>query len=271
MYCFARGFSLVEMAVVLAIVGLLLAGLLLPLGAQIEQRNAAATQAQLDAAREALLGFAIINGRLPCPAAPPPASPAATDGMESPVGGGACTNYLDGFLPAVTLGLQPVDSRNFAVDAWGNRIRYAVAQTVIASAGGTCPTDSPTAVRTPAYTSPVTTSPPGHLRLNGVACVPNNLIVCSTATGSSPAACAANSTVTNQNVVVAVLLSTGRNGATGGAGTDELENLDNDGLFISHEPRPAGSPLGGGEFDDTLVWLTAGVFYGRMIAAGVLP
>ena len=267
MHASARGFSLAEMAVVVAIVALLLAGLLLPLGTQIEQRNVSTTQAQLEAAREALLGFAIINGRLPCPAAPPPANPAATDGMESPVGGGACTNYLNGFLPAVTLGLQPVDSRQFAVDAWGNRIRYAVAQTAIASPGGICPTDSPTAVRTPAFTNPVATAP--NLKLNGIACVPNNLIICSVATGSTPAACAANSTVTNQNVVVAVLLSTGKNGATGGTDTDELENLDNDGLFISHEPRPSSGA--GGEFDDILVWLTAGTLYGRMIAAGALP
>ena len=66
----ARGFSLVEMAIVLAIIGLLLSGLLLTLGTQVDQRNASTTQSQLEAAREALLGFAIIYGRLPCPAPP---------------------------------------------------------------------------------------------------------------------------------------------------------------------------------------------------------
>lgn len=182
--------------------------------------------------------------------------------MES-LSGGECTNYLNGYLPAVTLGLQPVDSRNFAVDAWGNRIRYAVAQNAATSGSGACPTDSPTAVRTPAFINTA------NLKLNGIACVPNNLLICSTATGSAPAACAANSTVTNQKVVVAVLLSTGKNTATGGTGTDEAENLDNDGLFISHEPRPSGAT--GGEFDDILLWLPAGVLYGRLIAAGVLP
>jgi hypothetical protein len=38
------------------------------------------------------------NDRLPCPAA-------AANGVESPPGGGACTNPHNGFLPAATLGL----------------------------------------------------------------------------------------------------------------------------------------------------------------------
>ncbi|HAN55905.1 MAG TPA: hypothetical protein DCQ77_06830, partial [Betaproteobacteria bacterium] len=125
-----RGFSLIEIAIVLFIVSLLLGGMLLPLAAQQDMRNQGDTQKQLTEAREALLGFAIANGRLPCPAS------AGSNGVESPATaatattGVPCTNPYDGFLPAVTLGLAPIDAQGFAVDGWGgntiNRIRYAV-------------------------------------------------------------------------------------------------------------------------------------------------
>ena len=116
----SRGFTLVEMAIVLMIVGLLLGGLLVPLSAQMEQRNITDTQKSLSEIRDALIGYTLANGRLPCPAAP------NTTGVESPIGGGACTNFYNGFVPAATLGLAGTDSAGYAVDAWGNRIRYAV-------------------------------------------------------------------------------------------------------------------------------------------------
>ncbi len=55
------GFTLVEMAIVLVIVGLLLGGLLMPLSAQVEQRRIGETQKALDEIKEALVGFAIAN------------------------------------------------------------------------------------------------------------------------------------------------------------------------------------------------------------------
>src|SRR5437762_13518430 len=63
-----KGFSLVELAVALAIIALLLAGALIPLSTQVEVRNVADTQRRIESIREAILGFAQANGRLPCPA-----------------------------------------------------------------------------------------------------------------------------------------------------------------------------------------------------------
>ena len=80
------GFTLAEMAIVLFIVVLLLGGLLVPLSAQIESHNIQATRDTLSEINEALLGFAAAQGRLPCPA-----QDGAT-GVESPLGGGTCTN-----------------------------------------------------------------------------------------------------------------------------------------------------------------------------------
>jgi hypothetical protein len=78
-------------------------------------------------------------------------------------------------------------------------------------------------------------------------------------------------------LVVTVIFSTGKNGATGGSGADEAANLKTNAslspqinpLFIHHPPAPSGAS--GGEFDDQFTWITVGELYGKLIAAGVLP
>ena len=262
-----RGFSLVELAVVLAIVALLLGTLMYTLAAQTEQRAREQTQRTLEQAREALLGYAIANGRLPCPAS------AASAGIESPAGGGDCSNYYDGFLPAVTIGFQPVDSQGFAVDAWNNRLRYAVARNLNAA---TCAGTS----AVPHFTVRAT------LKQNGMSCQPNSneLLICKsavTAPAPAPGSCGvAGNAITNANpsgTVVAVVISVGKNfalapsaaAAVAAGNVDEAANLDGNSVFISHPPAPAGAA--GGEFDDMLVWIPVGSFYGRLTAAGVLP
>src|SRR6266705_3650005 len=64
----SRGFTLAELAVAVAIIGLLLAGALIPFSTQIDVRNVADTQRAMESIREAVIGFAQANGRLPCPA-----------------------------------------------------------------------------------------------------------------------------------------------------------------------------------------------------------
>ena len=51
------GFTLIEMAMVLMIVGLLLGGLLPTISSQVEQRNVTETRKQLDEIQQALIGF----------------------------------------------------------------------------------------------------------------------------------------------------------------------------------------------------------------------
>lgn len=253
-----------EIAVVLFIVGLLMSSAMYTLSAQMEQRKFSETQRLLDEARELLIAFAIVNGRLPCPAT------TASAGDEAPVGGGACTSYLNGLLPATAIGFRPVDSSGFAVDGWGNRLRYAIARDAITPSGSpSCPT--------PATPGSFTTAL--SLKANGVNCAPLNIVICdasqNTNSGVSPPRCGTWATagdaraVTNQRTVVAVVFSSGKNGSTGSVGADEIENTDNDGVFVYHEPRPAGAP--GGEYDDMVAWLPASLLYNRLIGAGVLP
>jgi prepilin-type N-terminal cleavage/methylation domain-containing protein len=110
------GFTLIEIAMVLIIVGLLLTTLLTPLTAQIEQsRNAEARRDMLEI-KDALTGFAIINGRLPCPD-----TNADANGTED-----VCvpntfntTDSSGGNVPWETLNTKQLDP-------WGRRYQYRV-------------------------------------------------------------------------------------------------------------------------------------------------
>lgn len=112
------GFTLVELAVVLAIFGLLLGILVIPLGTQVDQHRYAEAERQLTAVREALLGFAIANGRLPCPASGNIASGAANAGTENKPG--VACGAAEGVLPWAALGVPELDP-------WGMRFTYRVA------------------------------------------------------------------------------------------------------------------------------------------------
>lgn len=115
----ARGFSLLEMAIVLVIVGLLLGGLLGSVGALQQRQRLALTQTQLDEIRAALIAFAAVNGRLPCPADPATPNTTAGAGLERLPTAAGCTGGTAGVLPWATLALPEGD-------AWGRRFSYRV-------------------------------------------------------------------------------------------------------------------------------------------------
>jgi len=110
------GFTLVEMAIVLVIVGLLISGLLIPLGVQRDVKDYAETRAELTEIREALIGFALShsatdgNPYLPCP-------DTDGDGNENRAAGVCST--VSGVFPWVTLGLGQTDN-------WYNQYLYRV-------------------------------------------------------------------------------------------------------------------------------------------------
>lgn len=243
-----RGFTLIELAIVLFVVALLLGGMLLPLSGQQDIRNYGDTQKILAEARDALLGYAMANERLPCPAS------ATSNGMESLSSPGVCTNPHSGFLPAATLGLSPVDPQGYRLDGWGgepgNRVRYAI---------------------TTANTNAFTTQ--NGMKATGMTALVPDLQICNTGAGMAnpgnpaTATCAANTALATD--AVAVVYSVGKNTGTGGTGTDENHNpnprstVAADRAFVNAAQGPA--------FDDQMLWLSKSALFNRMVAAGRLP
>ena len=242
------GFTLTEMAIVMVIMALLIGGMLVPLSAQRDIQNINSTQRQLSDIRDALIGFAAANGRLPCPASPD------STGVENPAGVGACANPKNGFVPGATLGIGPTDPQGYVLDAWGNRIRYAVTNWQ-SGVGATHPNAFTTVdgIKSAWNDAAVTIAP--------------NLRVCSTSVGIGGSACDPGTTLSDETA--AILISSGKNGGITPTGADELANTDNNSTVVSHAPMPTDAPQG--EFDDIVVWLSPNILYSRMIAANRLP
>jgi prepilin-type N-terminal cleavage/methylation domain-containing protein len=257
-----RGFSLVELAVTFAIVALLIGGAMMTLTSQVETRNSDETMRRLNAAADAIVAFAIVNRRLPCPARFAATHSSGLESFCTAATGtcagsettaaqthGNCSNFYDGFVPAVSVGASALDGDGFAVDTWGSRLRYAVARD---NTG--CTTAPPANTRV--FTSQA------NLKTYGVGCRPNDLDVCTTA------ACAARAI--SQSTAGFIVFSTGKNGAiTSAHGADEAENLDADATFVSRLPGVQESV--GGAYDDLMVIVPVGVVYSKLISAGVLP
>lgn len=231
------GFTLVEMAIVLVILGFLLTAVLLPLQAQRSIAKQLKTEAILANAKTALIGFAQTHGRLPCPASNNKSAVFPDDtGTANPNASGVCVTQV-GFLPAKTLGLQSIDTQGYALDAWQNRIRYAV-----------------TNANDYAFTKA------NGMNDLGVSTLNPNLRVCTNA--------AATDCLVESAVVVIYSLGATANQSSGGL--DEGQNLTvpTNTTFVSHTMTTAASP--NGEFDHMVTWLSPYILYNAMIVAGQL-
>lgn len=202
-----RGFTLVELAVALAVIGLLLGMLIVPLNAQVDQQRIADTQKQLNLIHEAILGFAVTNGRLPCPATPGTASTAAGAGLENKPG--AACGLTEGVVPWAALALPETD-------AWGRRFTYRV---------------------TPALAD----DPAGGLQASFGLADNGNITVKATAGGVDIATNVAAVIVSHGKNGLGAFQTTGVQLA--GAATDELENANADGTFVAKLPEPTFDDL----------------------------
>lgn len=229
------GFTLIEMSIVLVIIALLIGGALAPLSAQKEQEWRKENQQLLQEAKEALLGYAIVNGYLPCP-------DTNNDGREDTAGGpGACgpttanpaqfyPSGVQGRLPWVTLGL------NAKFDPWGeNHFVYYAVTGAFAS-------------NTLSITS--ASLPPGQLDIYDTAAGCNSLL--------SPVALDVSAVIWTSAKNLYFMAPT--------LSAEEIENTDFDNCFVSREYNT----IAGQEFDDQVVWLSPNVLFNRMITAGTL-
>jgi type II secretory pathway pseudopilin PulG len=231
---------LIEMAVVLLLVTLLLGSILIPLSSQVDQRRVTDTEKQLEAIKEALIGFAIANRYLPCPAV------SSANGVEDRTGTACTGGKRVGFLPWVTLGVQGYDS-------WGNRYRYSV---------------------TPAFT----VSDPNNLFALDQATDATWITIQGRDSGGAVInLTAANSVpvvlLSHGKNSYGAISETGGARALPGTWTntlDEYNNANNNTTFWSRAGTENTSATGG-EFDDVVVWISPSILFSRMVAAGRLP
>ncbi len=230
------GFTLVEMAMVLLIITVLLAGLVPTISSQMEQQHTNETRKKMSEIKEALIGYAMRNGKLPCSADPAKTLGQSGWGTErSPCT--AATRY--GVVPWVTLGTSETDG-------WGNRFTYHVTLTFADSTDGT------------GASCATTTGISFQLCSNG------EIVIFSDA----------SETTTVANNIPAIIISHGKNGAGAytpqgtqrpAGSTDEQENIDysTDFKYVSRLPTSS--------FDDLVEWITPNILANRMVAAGKLP
>lgn len=238
-----RGFTLTELAIVLFIVSLLLGGMLMPLSAQQEMRSRNETDKALAEARETVLGFTVINARLPCP-------DTDSDGLEN-VTSGACTN-VEGDLPYATIGTTQSD-------AYGNRLRYRVT----AAFATTSPAFSITTkgdITIASRGDDPTTTPAIESKFQNSLAKESAAVIISV----------------GKNSYGGLRQEGGTRMAAPAAGTDELLNFAGT-TKIRRLTNPAAtncSDLTEGEpfceFDDQLVWISTTTLVNRMISAGRL-
>jgi prepilin-type N-terminal cleavage/methylation domain-containing protein len=115
----SRGFTLVEMAVVLVIIGFILSAGLKVASSVLSSSASSSTISNMNVIKQSLVSYLRSNGKLPCP----DSSPNIPTGISSATTTGTCSSPSGyGVVPWVTLGL----SRDIALDGFGNFINYRV-------------------------------------------------------------------------------------------------------------------------------------------------
>ena len=257
------GFTLVELAVVIAILALVLGTMLAPLRAQIDAARIRDAQRMLGEIREALIGHALARGALPCP-------DVASDGIDGVAPAVCAGAALAGVLPYQTLGMP-------RADPWGRHFGYRVTREFSHRL--------------------LTGRPPATGRLD----LTDTGDITVLTRGDDPGT-AGTVEFKHQSVATALtrtapalVHSFGPNGlggigaATGralappsGGAADERENADADATFVSRvhsrgadgcddaDESSAPPPPSCG-FDDIVTWVSTPVLMARLVEARVLP
>lgn len=241
---YQHGFSLVELTIVLVVVALLSGGLMLGLSGQREQSHNKEAQLQLELIRESLIGFAMTNGRLPCPA-DPQLSTENGGGREAFIclpadcSGDRTCALEHGVIPWQTLGLKETDP-------WGSRFTYFAGREFSnpllkseADAGQRTRFTLDTTGRANIYDGNANPNPNG----NSVA-------------SDLPAV-----VISHGNLNAGGVLPNGS--VIPGAIGNQAKNADGNLIFIAQTPSA--------DFDDQLIWIIPTVLKSRMVAVGKLP
>lgn len=255
------GFSLVEMAVVIFIVGILLSAGLKLLSAKVNSAQIEVTRTHQESIKQALISYLGRNKRLPCP------TNVANGTLPAPLP--PCN--ITGIIPYAELGLD----LSTALDGWENYFTYAISPSLITS---------PLPPKTPPYTTS------WHYRYNPNSNIPPNTSNSTLAfwptnsIGGISVSDGAN-VISNPSLAtgaVVALLSYGKNGYGAfnvklgtndftEAGVDELQNINPvnaPGNILIIKRDTTDSNAAGGVFDDVVLTLNASELISPLVLSG---
>ncbi|MCP4876030.1 MAG: type II secretion system protein [Gammaproteobacteria bacterium] len=280
-----KGFTLVEIAIVLLIVTILLGYTVALYPVQQELKQYRQLKSEMDSIVAHLIGFAQVNGRLPCPdtnsdvnltgilGGPP-------DGQEDPddiifnadntVGADgffdSCKGF-SGFLPAVTLGMNgDIDPNGRLLDPWGQPYRYHVSNVNRNDTGGGVDLNAATGAA-------IDLVSPDGIGEEGLSNVTPNISVCTDSNNAdaSDTVCDISGIAVIANAA-AVIISTGKDRGLIASNIqdenrDDFQDGTNDFVYTSSTRNDSA----GSEYDDLVRWISPNLLYSKMIEAGQLP
>lgn len=231
----AAGFTLLEIAIVMIVVGYLLNQLIAPFGAQREQAMRSRSLEQMSNVIDSATGYAVSHHRLPCPAG------VDTHGFERSSCAGALST---GYVPVATLGiLGPTDKQGRLLDSWGRPLIYAVSHSDHPLRGEQGKPDFVTM---------------GEIANVGLPYLNSELIVCREVKAGK---CSRADVRANQ--VPLIVVSLGSDASPAG---QQMHNQNNDNVFVAQPiTRITDNP-----FDDLVIWLSESKLIFNLVRAGTL-
>lgn len=280
----ARGFTLIELAIVLVLMTILIGGLAVPLSAQIQARRVAETRAEMNATRDALLGYAMSHAcRIQCDTAgnaclnATPASDLCQKACDDYCGtraAGSPTDISRPYFPCPDADGNGREDRDDASgecvsaaasgrgalpwltlgvkghDAWGNRFTYAVSPAFSEQVG-------------------IVTNPPTTASVDVLSAIP------------ATAPCGAAPVAENVPLLIVSHGPNGRGATNMGGGTPtaatSVPAAERQNLAIATASLPCASatsfaqPGASESFDDLVTWISAGEIFNRLCPSGGCP